>query len=114
MRQARRPTDPASSDVVRPLAAALRRALPGIARDGVAALMVGLALWIASLEMAEILAETRMRAEGQEPRRAAASNQLFCERWGIAPGTPEFKLCTEDLHRIRRSMDWRRQQFVPF
>ena len=114
MRHVRGSKDRDPSDFVRTTAKAFRRALPGIFNDAALAAMFGIGLWIASMVMGELSADTRARAVAQSTRRMPPTSQMFCERWGIAPGSREFALCAQDLDRIRSSADWRRQLFTPF
>jgi hypothetical protein len=47
------------------------------------------------------------RAERQLAQEIAAENSLYCEKWGMAVGTPKFESCALDLQKIRAAAERR-------
>jgi ABC-type nickel/cobalt efflux system permease component RcnA len=99
MSQTRGPNDNDSHSVTRALLSALRRALPDIANDASTALLVGIALWLATL-VGPMLGNKLAEAQALHARRTAEINQTLCDKWGLVPGSRAFVQCRHDLQHI--------------
>jgi hypothetical protein len=51
--------------------------------------------------------ELRARAERHLAQEIAAESSAYCGKWGMSPGTPKFKSCALDLHKIRAAAERR-------
>lgn len=50
------------------------------------------------------MSELRAAAETQRVLDIAAESRFYCERWGMAAGSPEYVRCTVDLQAIRATV----------
>jgi len=100
MSQAHHSDDDGARDLVRAWLAALRCALPRIAEDAVAAVAIGVALWLVTV-VGPRVEEAGAKAQASVAQYMADLDRGYCEKWGIVPGSRAFIQCTEDLSRLR-------------
>jgi hypothetical protein len=75
-------------------------ALPGIADDAVASLLIACAVWLA-VQIAPRLAALHVDVEAMQAQAVATENGAFCDKWGVFAGSQNHVICMHDLEGIR-------------